>query len=39
MRLPETLPDATPYKSDAYGVYGTLPINKHIIWRVRCAVN
>ena len=31
LRLLERLPDAERYEPDAYGVYGTLPINKHVV--------
>ena len=31
MRLLERLPDAERYEADAYGVYGTLPVNKHVV--------
>ena len=31
MRLLERLPDAERYETDAYGVYGTLPVNKHVV--------
>ena len=31
MRLLERLPDAERYETDAYGVYGTLPVNKHAV--------
>ena len=27
----ERLPDAESYETDAYGVYGTLPVNKHAV--------
>ena len=29
LRLLERLPDAERYETDAYGVYGALPVNKH----------
>ena len=31
LRLLERLPDVARYETDAYGVYGTLPVNKHVI--------
>ena len=31
LRLLERLPDAERYETDAYGVYGTLPVNKHMV--------
>ena len=31
LRLLERLPDAERYETAAYGVYGTLPINKHVV--------
>ena len=31
LRLLERLPDAERYETDAYGVYGTLPVNKHAV--------
>ena len=31
LRLLERLPVAECYETDAYGVYGTLPVNKHVI--------
>ena len=31
LRLPERLPDAECYETDAYGVYGDLPGNKHVV--------
>ena len=31
MRLLDRLPDAERYETDAYGVYGTLPVNKHVV--------
>ena len=31
MRLLERLPDAERYETDAYGVYGTLLVNKHVV--------
>ena len=31
MRLPERLPDAECYETDAYGVYGALPVNKPVV--------
>ena len=31
MRLLERLPDAERYETDAYGVYGALPVNKHVV--------
>ena len=31
LRLLERLPDAQRYETDAYGVYGTLPVNKHVV--------
>ena len=31
LRLPERLPDAERYETDAYGVYGELPVNKHVV--------
>ncbi len=30
LRLLERLPDAERYETDAYGVYGALPVNKHV---------
>ena len=35
LRLPERLPDAERYETDAYGVYGTLPVNKYVVGKVR----
>ena len=35
LRLPERLPDAERYETDAYGVYGALPVNKACGWEVR----
>ena len=29
--LPERLRDTERYETDAYGVYGTLPVNKHVV--------
>ena len=31
MRLLKRLPDAERYETDAYGVYGALPVNKHAV--------
>ena len=31
LRLLERLPDAERYETDAYGVYGALPVNKHVV--------
>ena len=31
LRLLERLPDAERCETDAYGVYGALPVNKHVI--------
>ena len=31
LRLMERLPDAARYETDAYGVYGALPVNKHVV--------
>ena len=31
LRLLERLPDAERRETDAYGVYGTLPVNKHVV--------
>ena len=31
MRLLGRLPDAERYEPDAYGVYGALPVNKHVV--------
>ena len=31
LRLLERLPDAERYEADAYGVYGALPVNKHVV--------
>ena len=31
LRLLDRLPDAERYETDAYGVYGTLPVNKHVV--------
>ena len=31
LRLLERLPDAERYETDAYGVYGALPVNKYVI--------
>ncbi len=31
LRLLERLPDAEHYETDAYGVYGALPVNKHVV--------
>ena len=31
LRLLERLPDAERYETDACGVYGTLPVNKHVV--------
>ena len=31
MRLLERLPDAERYETDAYGVYGALLVNKHVV--------
>ena len=31
LRLLERLPDAECYETDAYGVYGALPVNKHVV--------
>ena len=31
LRLLDRLPDAERYETDAYGVYGTLPVNKHAV--------
>ena len=31
LRLLERLPDAVRYETDAYGVYGALPVNKHVV--------
>ena len=31
LRLLERLPDAERYETDAYGVYGALPVNKHAV--------
>ena len=31
MRLLERLPDAEHHDTDAYGVYGTLLVNKHVV--------
>ena len=31
LRLLERLPDAERYETDAYGVYGMLPVNKHVV--------
>ena len=31
LRLLERLPDAERYETDAYGVYGALLVNKHVI--------
>ena len=31
MRLSDPMPDATRYETDAYGVYGALPVNKHMV--------
>ena len=36
--LPERLPDAERYETDAYGVYGALQVNKHVVGK-RGAVN
>ena len=36
--LLERLPDTERYETDAYGVYGTLPVNKHVVGK-RGAVN
>ena len=35
LRLLERLPDAERYEPDAYGVYGALPVNKHVVGEVR----
>ena len=34
LRLLERLPDAVSYRSDAYGAYGCLPVNKHWVGKV-----
>ena len=31
LRLLERLPDAERYETDAYGVYGALPVNKPVV--------
>ena len=31
MRLLGRLPDAERYETEAYGVYGALPVNKHVV--------
>ena len=31
LRLLKRLPDAERYETDAYGVYGALPVNKHVV--------
>ena len=31
LRLLECLPDTASYETDAYGVYGALPVNKHVV--------
>lgn len=31
VRLLERLPDAERYETDAYGVYGMLPVNEHVV--------
>ena len=31
LRLLERLPDAERYETDASGVYGALPVNKHVV--------
>ena len=31
LRLLDRLPDSECYETDAYGVYGTLPVNKHVV--------
>ena len=38
LRLLDRLPDAARSETDAYGAYGALPVNKHVVGKY-CAVN